>query len=44
MDWFDPLTKLTQNLKLKSPQPYPNKPWILVEDKVLIKPKQALGW
>ena len=36
--------KLTQNPKLESSWLNSNKPWILAENKVLIKPKQVLGY
>jgi hypothetical protein len=34
----------SKTLNWKSPLLNPNKPWILTENKVLIKPKQALGY
>jgi len=41
--WIDPLRKTNQKPLLVSLNLNPNKPWILAENKVLIKPKQALG-
>jgi len=38
---IDPLIKTESEPLLVSPNPNPNKPWILAENKVLIKPKQA---
>jgi hypothetical protein len=44
MGWIDPLTKTNQKPLIVSPNPNPNKLWILAENKVLIKLKQALGY
>jgi hypothetical protein len=41
--WIDPLIKIDPKSLLVSPNPNPNKPWILTKKKVLIKPEEALG-
>jgi len=41
--WAELLTKTGPKSLLVNPNPNPNKPWILTKNKVLIKPKQALG-
>jgi hypothetical protein len=42
--WIDPLTKTDPKSLLVSPNPNPNKPWILAEKKIIIKLKQALSY
>jgi hypothetical protein len=41
--WIDSLIKTNSKPLLVRSNPDPNKPWILDENKVLFKPKQALG-
>ena len=44
MGWIDPFTKTDSKSLIVSPNPNPNKFLILAENKVLIMPKQALGY
>jgi hypothetical protein len=41
--WIDPHIKTDSKPLLVNPNPNQNKPWILAENKIFIKPKQALG-
>jgi hypothetical protein len=44
VDVIDPHIKNDLKPLLVSPNPNPNKPWILAKNKVSIKPKQTLSY